>query len=241
MEMRRVTYKLYPSKTQTLALEEMLLKHQQLYNAGLEERIGAWRLAKTSISYANQCKSLTVIRADDADYRGLNAQSAQITLRRLDEAFDHFFRRCREGGEKKGFPRFKSRDRFKGFGYKAHGDGFRFWPGKGWKHGKLRLSGIGTMQARGIARTPGEIKACSITRKVDGWFLSLVVACEPHREIDEDAVEIGALDTGNEKLITWASDFENVDYIPNARLWQEAKDEIIEAQRHSRKKSPPAS
>jgi hypothetical protein len=49
------------------------------------------------------------------------------------------------------YPRFKSRDRFSGFGFKTHGDGFRFDPGANWKHGKLFLSRIGTMRARGEA------------------------------------------------------------------------------------------
>jgi putative transposase len=231
METRRVTYKLYPSARQLVALDEMCHLHRNLYNAALEERISAWQKHKLSISYVDQCRSLTEIRGDHPEFKNLNAQSAQITLKRLHEAFGHFFRRCREGADEKGFPRFKSKDRFKGFGYKSHGDGFRFWPGEGWKHGKLRLSGIGTMQARGVARTPGQIKGCSITRKVDGWFLSLIVACDPHREIDTDAIDILAMDTGNEKLVTIASNFDDVEYIENDRLWQQAKEDIIEAGR----------
>jgi putative transposase len=96
----------------------------------------------------------------------LNAQSAQVTLKRVDLALNAFFRRVREG-ETPGFPRFKLYDRFPGFGYKHHGDGFRFTPGKGWKHGKLRLSGVGTMQARGEARTPGKIVRADIMRKAE--------------------------------------------------------------------------
>lgn len=229
--MRRATYKLYPTSEQIIALDEMCRMHRNLYNAALEERISAWRKHGLSISYVDQCRSLTEIRADHPEFKSVNAQSAQITLKRLHEAFDHFFRRCREGAAEKGYPRFKSKDRFKGFGYKSHGDGFRFWPGEGWRHGKLRLTGVGTMRARGCARTPGQIKGCSITRKSDGWFLSLILDSEPHREIDSDAIDIMAMDTGNEKLITTASNFNDVKYFANDRLWQQAKDDIIAAQR----------
>lgn len=230
MEMRRVTYKLYPSKAQAAALEATLDLHRRLYNAALEERISAWRLARKSISYLAQCKSLTEIRADHPEYRTLNAQSAQVTLKRLDEAFAHFFRRVKNG-ETPGFPRFKSRDRFPGWGYKTHGDGFRFVPGAGWRHGYLRLGGIGWIQARGEARTPGEVKACSIMRKVDGWFLSLVVACEPHREVNADAHEIGALDSGNETWMTIGRDLDDFEEIPNERFWQQEREAIHEDQR----------
>jgi putative transposase len=197
---RRVTYKLYPSRAQLAALERLHDLHRMLYNAALEERIQAYRMARVSISYADQCKSLTVIRQQDPAYLVVNAQSAQVTLKRLDLAFRAFFRRVKAGDEP-GFPRFKSRDRFSGFGFKTHGDGFRFAPGQGWRHGKLRLSGVGEMTARGEARTPGRVVCCDIQRKVDGWYLSLVVECEPHRECgDREA----GLDWGVETFATLA-------------------------------------
>jgi hypothetical protein len=41
-----------------------------LYNAGRQERIDAYRLAGKSIGFAEQCKSLTKIRRDNAEYWG---------------------------------------------------------------------------------------------------------------------------------------------------------------------------
>ena len=52
-----------------------------------------------------------------------------VTLKRLDLAFGAFLRRVKVAKEP-GFPRFKSYDRFSGFGFKRHGDGFRFTPKK---------------------------------------------------------------------------------------------------------------
>ena len=174
--------------------------HCDLRNAALQERIDAYRLAGKTISFAAQCKSLTEIRAAHPEYLAINAQSAQVTLKRLALAFDAFFRRVKDG-QTPGFPRFKTYDRFAGFGFKHHGDGFRFTPGAGWRNGKLRLSGIGTMSARGEARTPGKVISADIMRKIDGWFLSLVIACEPHRECGD--LEAG-LDWGVETFATLA-------------------------------------
>ena len=39
---RRVTYKLYPSRTQLAALARVHHLHRMLYNAAREERIEAW-------------------------------------------------------------------------------------------------------------------------------------------------------------------------------------------------------
>ncbi|MDO9069092.1 MAG: helix-turn-helix domain-containing protein, partial [Deltaproteobacteria bacterium] len=49
---RKATYRLYPTHRQAEALGVLLRSHQQLYNAALEERIGAWNKARKSISYA---------------------------------------------------------------------------------------------------------------------------------------------------------------------------------------------
>ena len=155
---RKIVYRLYPSSAQQQAFDVMLAQHQRLYNAALEQRIAAWRLGRHRVSFSQQCRELTELRADDPTYDALNAQSAQVTLKRLDLAFAAFFRRCK-AGQTPGFPRFRSLERFSGWGYKTHGDGFRFRPGDGKKHGKLRLSGIGTIAARGPPQ--GQADRCS--------------------------------------------------------------------------------
>lgn len=110
--LRKTTYRLYPTPKQTVALDALLRSHQQLYNAALEERISAWSKAGKSISYADQCKSLTVLRRDLPEWAdAANCSSQQMTLRRLDKAFGAFFRRVR-AGQTPGFPRFKSLGRF---------------------------------------------------------------------------------------------------------------------------------
>lgn len=224
---RRVTYKLYPSRAQADALDRMCGLHRQLYNAALEERIDAYRKAGKSISFSDQCKSLTEIRAAHPEYLALNAQSAQVTLKRLDKAFAAFFRRCK-AGDTPGFPRFRSKDRFPGFGFKTHGDGFRFTSGAGWRHGRLRISGVGTLAARGEARTPGRVVCADIMRKVDGWFLSLVIECEPHRERGD--LECG-LDWGVETFATVARGLNDFDEFANDRFYADEQEALKTAQR----------
>jgi len=134
---RKVTYRLYPTSTQEEGLWKRLWLHFILYNGGLQERISAWRHSdRISITFQDQCRSLTDIRAFDEDFASLNAQSEQVTLKRLDLAFQAFFRRVK-AGETPGFPRFKSFRRFPGWGYKTRGDGWDFEPGENGTHGKL--------------------------------------------------------------------------------------------------------
>ena len=68
--LRKTTYRLYPTPKQTAALDALLRSHQQLYNAALQERISAWSKAGKSISYADQCKSLTLLRKEFPEWSG---------------------------------------------------------------------------------------------------------------------------------------------------------------------------
>jgi putative transposase len=227
-EHRRVTYRLYPSTAQNTALWTMHEAHRALYNAALEERREAWRKHERSISFAEQCKSWTEIRREHREYAAINAQSGQVTLKRLQRAFENFFRRVK-AGDTPGYPRFKAKHRFSGWGYKTHGDGFRFISGKNWRHGKLRLSGVGTINARGEARVPGEVVTAEIKRDATGWLLSLVLACAPRRE--RTAEREAGLDWGVETLATLAYGPGSYERCDNDRLGQRAAAVTTEAQR----------
>ena len=220
VDRRKISYRLYPTPAQAERLRELLIAHKVLWNAALQERSEAWRKARHSISYEDQCASLTLIRAAlPEDWATMNCSSQQITLRRLNKAFVAFFRRVR-AGQTPGFPRFKSIHRMPGFGYKSHGDGWRFTPGKDWKHGTLRLQGIGMVKARGEARQGGTIKSCELLHKYGEWHLSLTVECVPVRKGGSAAV---AADWGTEHLLTLVAANGTVETVDNPRWRQERK------------------
>lgn len=173
--------------------------HCDLRNAALQERIEAYRKRGISITFAQQCKSLTEIRSFDPEVASVNAASQQVTLSRLKKSFDAFFRRIKKG-ETPGFPRFKSFARFPGWGYKQHGDGFRFHS-DGEKHGRLHLSGIGTIKARGKMRIQGKIKCCEILHRNDQWYVSLTVEAESADRVCLGSEAFG-FDWGVETLLT---------------------------------------
>ena len=142
----------------------------------------------------------------------MNAQSGQVTLKRLDLAFKAFFRRVKSG-EKPGFPRFKSVQRYPGWGYKTHGDGWRFHHGEK-KHGRLYLQGIGTVPVRGKARTPGTPKTCEIVHRHGKWYASITINCEPQRE---SGTKVVAFDWGVEAFLTLLTGEEALSKVPNPR------------------------
>ncbi|MDP2762808.1 MAG: transposase [Sideroxyarcus sp.] len=214
MGLRKITYRMYPGASQLEKLEALLGLHQRVYNAALEDRIRVYGETSKSLGFAAQCKELTVWRKQCEPLAAVNAQSLQVTLKRLDLAYAAFFRRVK-AGETAGFPRFKTVQRFSGWGYKTHGDGWRLHAGDRMQHGHVRLSGVGMVKLRGQARTPGEVKTAEVQHKDDRWYLSVTVECEPQRTGGTEAM---GMDWGLETFATVCSGENDTLSVANPRF-----------------------
>lgn len=95
-------------------LDAFLQEQKDLWNAALEERISAYQKTGKTVSFYDQCKSLTELRRDCPEHRQFDAFCQRSALNRLHKAFQAFFRRVK-AGETPGFPRFKSINRVKSF------------------------------------------------------------------------------------------------------------------------------
>ncbi len=79
----------------------------RIYNSALQERKTAWEDDKRGISMYEQMKRLTQARKSDPDGIGsISVAAERGMLRRLEGAFQAFFRRCK-AGENPGYPRFR--------------------------------------------------------------------------------------------------------------------------------------
>jgi len=101
---RSYKFLLRPTSRQEAALRACLEDTRQLYNAALEERREAWRMGRHQVTFSSQDAQLKKIRADDPERYGrwsFNCERAAI--RRLDRAFQSFFKRVK-AGHKPGYP-----------------------------------------------------------------------------------------------------------------------------------------
>lgn len=172
---RKVTYKLYPTALQQQSLEALFVHHHHLYNWALRDRIETYQHFEYGLSFSEQCKIHTLWRSRRAAHHlfNSNAQSEQVTIKRVDRAFEGFFRRLKQGDRKPGFPRFKAFDRFKGWGYKSHGDGWKLHLNPQ-KHGAAYLADVGIVKLRGRARNEGgNPKTAEVILKNGTWYLSV--------------------------------------------------------------------
>ena len=240
MQRRKVTFKLYPTTSQLQRLDGWVRLHAELYNAALQERIEAYRKAGLSISYYDQQNALPAIKSFRPELVELGSHALQETLRRLDRAFQAFFRRVK-AGQSPGFPRFKSSARFSGFTYPDPA-GWKLLQ-QGARGGTLRLgSGKGAMMIRLRGRhrfaefTPNDLTLSRRRNPATGedqWHASITLrvpeaACARQRTGDDEVgVDLGVDD--------WAS-FDKGTPIENPRWLRDALPQLAGLQRQRARK-----
>ena len=188
--MKTYRFRIYPTDSQVTALNSALELCRDLYNAMLQQRIYAFRSGRR-VSYNSQQDELPELKNAFPEYRSIHSQVLQDVARRLDKAYDNFYRRIGERKEgnsiKAGFPRFKSRGRYSSITYTQ--SGFRILD-----NGHVWLSRLGEVRMFMHRPVTGDIKTISIKRDSAGdWFIT--VTAGKYRNGETETQE----DHGNEK------------------------------------------
>ena len=221
---RRVTFKLYPSTSQNEKLHYWRRLHKDLYNACVSHRVTQYKQFGKSINYFDQQNCLPEFKKCWVEYKELGSHTLQATVKRVDFAFQRFFKL------KSGYPKFRSSRRYKGWtypckaGWKACSSG---------KNGYLKLTNLGNIKMRGRAKDWGVPKTCTIMFKQGKWYASITVDCIPTRiQTDKNAV---GLDFGTHYAIA----FSNGTIIENPRFIAQSQARINQLSKKSRKKRAP--
>ncbi len=98
-------------------------------------------------------------------------------------------------GMEPGYPRFKGRNRFAGFGFKEYGNGFKI-DGR-----RLKLSCIGRIAVRWHRPIEGKIKTCRVYCRAGRWFASFACEVEKPEPLPKTGEAIG-VDVGLLRLAT---------------------------------------
>jgi putative transposase len=158
------------------------------------------------------------------EYKQLGSQTLQATLKRVDLAYQSFFKGLR------GKPRFKSIRHYSGWTYPAN---------SGWKvhttgdNGYLELTDLNVnIQMRGKARTWGKPTTCTIVYRNGCWYASITVECTPVRETGTGAVGV---DFGTYH----AAALSDGTVVENPRFLAQSSEKIKKASRQKRRKRAP--
>ena len=176
---RRTTFRLYPTRQQAKKLHYRRKLHCSLYNAAVANRKTQYKQFGHSVDYFEQQNSLPAFKEVWTEYEELGSQALQATVKRVDFAFQRFFKL------KSGYPKFKPSRTYRGWTYPAK---------SGWKahttgvNGYLDLTNLGQIQMRGKARTWGLPTTCTIVFDQGKWYASITVQCKPERELGKEVV-----------------------------------------------------
>ncbi len=176
---RRTTFRLYPKPAQEAQLFEWRRLHAYLYNSALADRKDSYKERGESVDYYDQQNRLPAFKEVWAEYKPLGSHALHATLKRVDFAFQRFFK------ELGGYPRFQAIRNYSGWTYPCKA---------GWKaqtsgdNGYLELSNLGSIQMRGKARTWGIPTTCTIVYRNGKWYASITVQCAPVRKTGTGAI-----------------------------------------------------
>jgi len=101
--MKAIKVKLYPRKQQREIIEKHFGCCRLIYNYGLERKVKTYTETKESIGIYSIQKEIPKMYEEKPWLKEVNSQSLQQSLKDLDSAFSHFFKKTNS------FPKFKSR------------------------------------------------------------------------------------------------------------------------------------
>lgn len=218
---RTYRYLLQPTDRQRRVLDGLLCRQRELYNGALEERIGAWKWERRSVTRFDQYKTLTLVRSVRPELFDQGVSVCRGTLHRLDLAFAAFYRRC-AAGQTPGFPRFKPAQRWNSVS----------WDGPtGWRidqdRNRLRLLGLGDIKVRLHRPLRGEPADITVAREGHRWWVNVRCVDVPADPLPATGSTIG-IDLGVCAVIATSDG----DLVTEGRYGRRAKDRLAAAQRN---------
>jgi len=215
---RSFRFRIYPTRRQRLALEAQLGFACDLYNAALEQRRYAWR-AGQRVGYVSQCRELTVLRAAGDGPPQMSCSAMRSPLRRLDRAYQAFFRRVK-AGDTPGYPRFRSRRRY---------DSLTWDSAWSIQQRRLALQGIGHLKVKWHRELPASAKVSTVTvrRVVGRWYASFALALQVFPVPDRKSMPAVGVDLGVQNFAALSTG----ELIPGPRAYRAALRKLRVAQR----------
>ncbi len=223
-------YRLYPTEIQQALLEKHLSLCRWIYNHFLEERKTLYENNKRKITCYDQIKQIPKLKKEKPELQNVYSQTLQDVVRRLDKAFQGFFRRVKKNKngrkQKPGYPRFKGHWRYDSFVYPQ--SGFQL------KDNKLNLSKIGSLKIKLHRELEGSIKTLTIRRtNTNKWYACFSIEAAKTGQNKKKIRQIVGLDVGLTTFLT-TNQGEKID---NPRYLRKSEEKLSKIQRkHSKKK-----
>jgi putative transposase len=222
-------YRLFPSKAQETALNETLAICRLVYNSMVHERTTFHEQALKAPTFYTQVPALARWKKDHAELKTVHSQVLQNIARRVDLAFQAFFRRVKQG-ETPGYPRLKGHGQYDSITYPQ--SGFKIGNSSVW----LSLQGKQT-QVKAKLHRPivGIIKTCTVRRYGQKWFACFSL------EQDDDFLPPCTNSIGLDAGLNSFMALSNGEFVDNPRFFRKDEKALAKAgrkQAKTKKRSP---
>lgn len=216
-------YRLYPTKAQKTVLSKQLEECRWLYNHILEHRKNAWDWYGVSLSCYDQINTIPVLKAARPSLFLVQSQVLQNVVKRVDLAFQSFFRRLKEGTEDPGYPRFRGVDRYDSLTFPQGSVGFSL------QGNVLRLFGVGKVSVLVHRNIEGKIKTCTIRRTKTGkWYACFSCDNVAPKRLPKNPLAVG-IDMGIKEFLTTSEEEDEV--VQNPKYLKQSAKRLAQAQR----------
>ncbi|MCG9132582.1 transposase [Candidatus Poribacteria bacterium] len=226
-------YPVYPTRTQETTLLTWLNHLCELQNSARHDRKVAWETEGESISCNEQQKKLTIAREKYSDFREVPQDMQVCALERMDKAFDGFYRRCKNGTAKKGYPRHRKRIRSMTWKLRKYTKVVRRKTKDtekqtirvrenpiletAWKHDRLKVPKLGEVKIYMHRPLQGDPTQITLVKKASGWYAH--ITCELPETPKVEPTHAIAVDVGTTHYLT-TSEGEKED---NPRWYRQAE------------------
>lgn len=202
-------FRLYPTTTQAVQLNQHIGSCRFVYNWALDQKIKTYEQTGKSVSRFDLDKMIPALKASNEWLGEVNSQSLQGMTKQVESAFTRFFR------EKNGFPRFKSKKNpIQSFPVPQHYI-------VNFDNSTVKLPKIGEIKAVLHRKFEGELKTATVSRSCKGhYYISILVEDGkelPIKQEFSDSTTIG-IDVGIKDfaVLSTGEKFENPKYLKNS-------------------------
>ncbi|WYL94452.1 MAG: transposase [Gloeotrichia echinulata IR180] len=209
-------YRIKPNREQAEKIDKTLEMLRCQYNYLLAQRFDWYEMNRCPIDgcplichlpelkeqplYYNQKASLVQLKVDRPWYKEIHSQVLQEVPKRVELAFDRWLKGD-VNGKKSGRPRFKGKGQYKTFTYAQ-------FKQRNFVNNKITLSKIGDVKVIVHRPIPDglKIKTASVTKKADGYYVSLSLedSTVPTIKPDFNPESITGIDMGLKEFLTTA-------------------------------------
>ncbi|MCE2394554.1 transposase [Candidatus Poribacteria bacterium] len=216
-------YRAYPTAKQRHIFTVWLALLRAIYNQALAWRIHTYQSTGLTVKRTTQANALPYLKKESKSFVGLHSDVLQDAIRRLDKAYQAFFRRVK-AGEAPGFPRFKGEGRYRSMTF-SHLSKKLIRNVRG-KFAKVVVPKIGHLKIRYHRPLPdGQIKNLTISKKASGWYATIPVEVSDPVEVPVNTT-LG-VDVGLNAFVV-DSDGERVE---NPRHYRQSEKKLAKHQR----------